>query len=71
MAEFLPDDIDFASYLRDTDAKAKVKKASNWTDEMKTRLRTKPKEKRIFLPWEKTQEWFDFRPGEVTIFVNC
>lgn len=68
MAELLPDDIDFAAYLKETDAKAKVKKASVWIGDMKQRLRTKHTERRIHLPWEKVRDGFDFRYGEVTIW---
>ena len=53
MAEFITDTIDFAEYLRETDAQAKVKSASQWVGEMKQRLRTKPKERKVLLPWEK------------------
>ena len=68
MAELLPDDIDFAAYLKETDAKAKVKKARVWIGDMKQRLRTKHTERRIHLPWEKVRDGFDFRYGEVTIW---
>jgi twinkle protein len=68
MANFLPDDIDFAAYMRDTDAKAKVKSANTWIGELKDRLRTKSSEKRICLPWDKTHADFDFKPGEVTVW---
>lgn len=68
MAEIFADEIDFAMYLRDTDAKAKVKQASLWVDAMKERLRTKHTEKRVMLPWERTKDSFDFRKGEVTVW---
>lgn len=68
MAEFIDDEIDFASYLRETDAQAKVKPASLWIATMKERLRTRQTERRILLPWIKSRENFEFRPGEVTIW---
>lgn len=68
MAEYLPDDIDFSAYLRDTDAQAKVKKASVWVETMKERLRLKAAETSIVLPWAKSSDDFAFRPGEVTIW---
>lgn len=68
MAEIFGDDIDFTQYMRDTDAKAKVKLASTWIGPMKDRLRTKHKEKRYFMPWENSFESFDFRKGEVTVW---
>jgi twinkle protein len=68
MAHYIDDEIDFAAYMRDTDAKAKVKKAGVWVDSMKKRLRSKATERRILLPWEKSKDGFDFRYGEVTIW---
>ncbi len=68
MAEFFDDSIDFSIYLRETDAQAKVKPAHQWIDVLKEKLRRKATEKRFFLPWDKTRETFDFRPGEMTIW---
>lgn len=68
MAEYIPDDIDFSAYLRDTDAQAKVKQASVWVETMKERLRLKAVERSIVLPWAKSCDDFAFRPGEVTIW---
>jgi len=68
MAEFFDDEIDFAAYLRETDAKAKVKPASMWVGAMKDRLRNKKNERKVSLPWLKTRDNFDFRPGEVTVW---
>jgi len=68
MAEILSDDIDFALYMRDTDARAKVKNASIWVDSMKERLRTKFTQKKVCMPWEHTSDNFDFRKGEVTVW---
>jgi twinkle protein len=66
---YLPDDIDFAAYLDVTDASAKVKKASLWIDDAKADLFAK-REKKILLPWLKTRDVFDFRPGEVTLWAG-
>jgi twinkle protein len=66
----LPDTIDFAAYLRETDAKANVKKASAYRDDMKEHLRHRQTERRVFLPWPKTMRNFDFRPGEVTVWAG-
>jgi twinkle protein len=65
---FLPDTIDFSQYLKDTDAKAKVKSAHVWTEEMKLALHSKTKLRKVSLPWSKTLETFEFRPGEVTVW---
>mgnify|MGYP001029105182 FL=1 len=68
--QFLDDEIDFAAYLKDTDAKTKVKPASAFVDDAKTRLRTRKNTKRTFLPWEKCNDNFEFRRGEVTIWAG-
>lgn len=64
----VPDDIDFASYLDETDAKAKVKKASLWIKDLKDDLTEHKQVKLITLPWEKTKTLFNFRAGEVTLW---
>ena len=66
--EYLDDTIDFTAYMRETDAKAKVKNASLWIEDMKARLRAKTQERKVRMPWEKTFDNFDFRPGEVTVW---
>ena len=50
MAEFLVDTIDFAAYLKDTDAKTKVKPASDFVQDAKDRLRSRAKAKRVTSP---------------------
>ena len=70
MAEFLADDIDFAAYLKDTDAKTKVKPAADFVQDAKDRLRSRAKAKRTYLPWPKCNESFEFRRGEVTAWCG-
>lgn len=70
MAEFLDDQIDFAAYLRDTDAKTKVKPASDFVLDAKARLRLQAKAKRTYLPWPKCNASFEFRLGEVTVWAG-
>lgn len=64
------DEIDFKKYLRETDAKANVKNAADYTKTLKDRLRMKQAEKKVYLPWPKTCESFDFRAGEVTVWAG-
>jgi twinkle protein len=64
------DSIDFRQYLRETDAKANVKNAADYTKVLKDRLRMKQTEKKVYLPWPKTRESFHFRPGEVTVWAG-
>ena len=70
MAEILSDDIDFSAYLRETDAKTHVKPASVWMAELIDKLRNPDRTKKVFLPWEKCQKVFLFRPGEVTLWAG-
>ena len=70
MVDFIDDTIDFAAYLRDTDAMTKVKPARDFVQDAKARLRAKAKEKRTFLPWPKCNASFEFRPGEVTVWAG-
>jgi twinkle protein len=70
MAEILSDDIDFSAYLQDTDAKSKVKPASDFVQDAKARLRSRAKTKRVFLPWPKCNASFEFRRGEVTTWAG-
>lgn len=70
MPEFLDDAIDFAAYLKDTDAKTKVKPASDFVQDAKARLRSQSKAKRTYLPWPKCNTSFEFRRGEVTVWAG-
>lgn len=62
------DEIDFAQYERETDAKQKVKPASQWVQELIDRINNPIKEPRAVMPWRKTHGMVAFRPGEVTVW---
>ena len=70
MPEFLTDEIDFAAYLKETDAKTKVKPAANFVQDAKDRLRANANTKRTYLPWPKCNGAFDFKRGEVTVWAG-
>lgn len=70
MAEFITDEIDFAAYLKDTDAKTKVKPAADFVQDAKAKLRSQARAKRTYLPWPKCNENFEFRRGEVTVWAG-
>ncbi len=70
MAEIFSDEIDFAAYLKDTEAKTKVKAASEFVQAAKDKLRGRSALKFVYLPWEKTRDNFDFRPGEITVYAG-
>lgn len=68
--QVLDDSIDFNLYLKETDAQANVKPAHLYTQALKDRLRARKAQRFVYLPWEKTQESFDFRYGEVSIWAG-
>lgn len=68
--ELLDDSIDFAKYLQETDAQQHVKPASVFVQSAKDRLRQRSKEQRIYLPWPKCNDNFEFRAGEVTMWAG-
>lgn len=71
MAEILNhDSIDFAEYLRETDAQQKVRPAAEYVQDLIDDLGATRRDPKAFLPWEKTHGLFAFRPGEVTLWVG-
>ena len=64
------DDIDFAAYELETDAKRNVKPVQAWVDELIHRLRNPDRSPKVHLPWEKARDVFHFRPGEVTLWAG-
>lgn len=65
-----PDEIDFNLYLRETDAQVSVKPATLWIDELIHRLHNPDQTKRVYLPWDKARNVFNFRAGEVTLWAG-
>lgn len=69
MAEIFDfDDIDFSLYESETEAKQKVKSASIWVQELIDRIKSPIRQPRVVMPWRKTHNLIQFRPGEVTIW---
>lgn len=68
--QLINDEIDFNLYLRETDAQVKVKPASLWIEELIHRLRTRDHVKKVYLPWDKARNVFNFRQGEVTLWAG-
>lgn len=62
------DDIDFSLYEHVTDHQQKVKSASVYVQALMDRVDSGLQEKQAFMPWFKTKELIQFRPGEVTIW---
>lgn len=69
MAEMIyADEIDFNLYMTETEAKAKVKPAALWVQELIDRIRNPIKQPRAVMPWRKTHGMVQFRTGEVTVW---
>lgn len=62
------DDIDFALYEQETEAKQQVKSAKVYVQQVIDRARSPKREKQLFMPWGKTHRLIQFRPGEVTVW---
>lgn len=72
MSLFLkPDDIDFAAYMRETDAQHKVRPAAHWEDDINDEFldqgdgNTHPR-----LPWSRLTNKIALRPGEVSLWFG-
>jgi twinkle protein len=71
MAQTLRDDIDFSAYMRQTEASAKVKRASDFTEELRARFapgRDRKRHPEMFST--KLRGGIEFRPGEVTCWAG-
>lgn len=64
------DDIDFDSYLNADAPHANVRQASEYVPALCASLDADKNRKRVYLPWVKTKETFEFRPGEVTVWAG-
>jgi len=70
VVNYLPDQIDFSQYMRETDAMQKLKKVSVFIEDAKEKLRFRATGKRTFLPWVKCNGSFEFRSGEMTMWAG-
>lgn len=70
MFDFVSDDMDFSAYMQETENKATVLPASTWRQALKDSIRKRQTEKRVYLPWVKVNQFFEFRKGEVTVWAG-
>jgi len=63
-----PDEIDFNEYMHETDAKQKVRPASEYVQELIDRINNPVRVNQAYMPWRKTHALVQFRPGEVTLW---
>jgi twinkle protein len=62
------DEIDFSFYEQVTDYQQKVRSSSLYVQALLDRLDSPVVEKQAFMPWQKTRDLIQFRPGEVTVW---
>lgn len=62
------DEIDFSAYENITDAQQNVKSAALYVQALLDRIANPSRERRVYMPWEKTKNLLQFRPGEVTVW---
>ena len=68
MQVLLEDNIDFSRYESETETRERVKPASVWVGALIEGLRHPVRSPRQVLPWGKTHQLIQFRPGEVTVW---
>jgi twinkle protein len=71
VAQVIPDNIDFAAYLvGEDDGRAKVRPASEFTDDVVRLIHGEAEESGHATPWPKVGNRLMFRPGEVTLWAG-
>jgi twinkle protein len=65
-----PDEVDFEKYLKANDVAQKVKGASEFLDELQEELSNPVVDDHQTMPWPKTHQGFQYRPGEVTLYAG-
>ena len=64
------EEVDFDKYLHSTDMTQKVRDAQGMLEEVREEFLNPQKEVAQSMPWGKTQEGFQFRAGEVTLYAG-
>lgn len=70
MAAFLPDDIDFSAYERDTECQVLVRKASVFLDDLDAEFEPSRRKRAPAMSSTKLANAIEFRPGEVTVWAG-
>lgn len=71
MAQLLPDELDFSAYMRDTEPRVKVRKASDFVDALASKfLPREPGARQPEMFSTKLRGRLEFRPGEVTAWAG-
>lgn len=64
------DDIDFSAYALETEPKRKVRSSSVYVGEMIAGLGVASADPKAYLPWDKTMQQVQLRPGEVSLWAG-
>lgn len=70
LQDLMIEDMDFASYYKETEAAANVMNAYDYLEALKDSIRVRHRENRVYLPWDKVRPYFEFRKGEVTLWAG-
>lgn len=65
-----PDEVDFEKYLKANDVAQKVRQAGEFLDELQDELANPVVDNHQTMPWPKTHQGFQYRPGEVTLYAG-
>jgi twinkle protein len=68
--QLIEDSVDFEQYLKDVEHNEKVLPASTFAEEVIERLYGEVLSSSPTMPWAKTHEHFQMRPGEVTLWAG-
>lgn len=63
-------EVDFRAYLKATETQEKVREAKVYIEVLKDNLLNPKHIVKTTMPWKKTMDTFDFKPGEVTIYAG-
>jgi twinkle protein len=65
------DDVDFRAYMQMTDHEHKVRAVNDYRQDLLDEVAGKSEWGKVtYLPWPKLRDFFQFRPGEVTVYVG-
>lgn len=67
---YIPDDIDFEAYYEQTEAKAHVRPAGAYLEDIVAMMRVDRAEQGDWMPWSKMHGRFQLRPREVTGWIG-
>lgn len=66
--ELIRDDVDFLAYLAEPQARQKVVRASDFSDDLIERFVSPPQARGAYLPWDKTHDKLRLRSNELTLW---